>query len=57
MSKLSSVYQVVQAGKIVACGNLPQCWLYLANAYGKDMTVEEMAERETFIEPAKGRVA
>lgn len=57
MSRIHTLYQVVQSGRVMACGSLRQCWMYLVNAYGESMTAYEMSEREICIEPAKKELA
>lgn len=48
----NTIYQVVQNGRILASGNLRQCWMYLINAYGESMAIAEIADLGISIEPA-----
>lgn len=54
MKTNNTQYQVVENGKVVATGNLRQCWLYLLNTHAADTSANALAERGVYIEPVKG---
>lgn len=49
----NTLYQVVHNGRIIASGNLRQCWMYLANVYAENTTLAEMSDYGISIEPAR----
>lgn len=48
---MDTVYQVKKNGKVVCCGNMKQCLLFLFNTEDTDRTVQEVMLEDTCIEP------
>lgn len=49
--KTPTLYTATYKGRVVACGNLQQCWLWVFNSFDKHMTVAELVKCGVYISP------